>query len=51
MAKRKRLYRVFGKKKSETFGKFYTFMSTSKNGAAQQARKKYKLKVLNVSKI
>ena len=51
MAKRKFLYRVFGKKKNETFGKFYTFLSTSKEGAAKQARKKYKLKILRVSKI
>ena len=44
--KKKRIYKIFGKKKKETFGNFYTLISTSRKGAEQQARKKYKLKIL-----
>ena len=49
--KTKRLYHVFGKRPNETFGEFYTFLSTSKQGAEQQARKKYNLKVLETHRI
>ena len=45
---KKRHYVVFGKKKNEPFGKFYHFLSTSKSGAEQQARKKYNLRILDV---
>lgn len=44
-----KLWLVFGKKKGETFGSFYHFLSTTKQGAINQARKKYKLKVLSIS--
>jgi hypothetical protein len=46
MMARRRVYRIFGKKKNEKFGNFYSFLSTSRNGAEQQARRKYKLKIL-----
>lgn len=47
----RRVYRVFGKKSNESFGHFYNFLSTSAQGAASQARRKYKLKVLHVSRL
>jgi len=43
---RKRVFKIFGKRKRETFGRFYNFSSTSRRGAEQQARRKYKLKIL-----
>lgn len=46
----RRVYRVFGKRTNESFGNFYNFLSTSEQGAARQARRKYKLKVLRVSR-
>ena len=46
MGKSKRVYKIFGKKKKETFGSFYNFLSTSRKGAEQQARRKYKLMIL-----
>lgn len=48
--KRKYMHTVFGKKRGETFGNFYHFLSTSKSGAEQQARKKYKLIILKVTR-
>lgn len=44
--KTKRLYHVFGKEPNEPSG-FYTFLSTSKQGAEQQARKKYNMKIIS----
>lgn len=47
----KKLFRVFGKKRGEKIGSFYCFLSTSKKGAAQQARKKYRVRVVDTSSI
>lgn len=43
---KKKIHKTFGKTKEETFGNFYNFLSTSKQGAEQQARRKYKIKIL-----
>ena len=47
MVQKKKLYKVYGKRKNETFGSFYNILSTSQKGAEQQARRKYNIQIFH----